>query len=178
MSSNLKTDTKIGGRWDCLQGWDWSPSDTAVAYRNATKMTEPEQEVVARMLSEPGVPRPIAIEILKNFNGHTKARRQEILADYASGEPHRVSRAKTSAADRPPMIDERIRLISDACRPLRKAIAYNQADLASVEIMQAAIAELKKLQKIIKNNDAAEAKKTGWPRGELSPADVARDNLL
>lgn len=120
---------------------DWNRSQVLVAKENLDKLPKRTQELAAEMISEPGVPSKVAVQIIETLVEKKPEERREIELLYRSESEEDRTLAKTRAAKRPPPPPNRLQWLRDALKLTEKAI--NDSHKVAQGDLRSAISSLK-----------------------------------
>ena len=95
-------------------GPGWKPSQVLEAQEHLDALPVQERPKAVALVSQPGTPPHLAVEMIRNLAAKPLEIRSRIFANAGSPDPRDRSLALTEAAERPPMPDPRLRLLDRA----------------------------------------------------------------
>lgn len=124
----------------------WRPSHIVAASEALEAIPKRDQEIVAQMVTEPGVDPKSAITMLETLAEKPAAERREIVNLYKSDDPAKRSLAKTRAAKLPPVPPAVLADLDQAVRWLDKAASRETPRSQNYEALAAKVRSLQEAE--------------------------------
>lgn len=113
---------EIAERFPFMQGANWKQYHALEAREAIAKLPEAEQDKIAALVDQPGVPPRDAIRMIRNVAEMPPQKRTEVFQLSESKDSRDRSLALTTAHESPPMPDPRLTRIERAIRELHAAV--------------------------------------------------------
>lgn len=129
----------------------WKPERAAKAEELVADLPEDERAATLSLVDEPGIPDVIGVEMVGNVAAMEPDQRKHVLDLHRSEDPRDKSKAKSIAADKPPMPDPRCLTLERAALEAKRAIQWcdRDPDPSFRQRIEAVVAELHALSDAI-----------------------------